>query len=50
MFEPGLDAIALKGFEATEALMPGVVKAGHLEELRRKVAEHQQRREQNPQL
>lgn len=41
MFEPGLDAIALRGFEATDALMPGVVKAEALAKLREKVKEHE---------
>jgi len=37
LFEPGLDAVALRGFEATEAIMPGIIKADVLEKLRNKV-------------
>lgn len=44
LFEPGLDAIALRGFETTEALMPGVIKAEALDSLRKKVEEHQRSR------
>jgi hypothetical protein len=45
LFEPGLDAIALRGFEATNTLMPGVVRAEALARLREKVREHESRRE-----
>tara|TARA_B100001250_G_scaffold388023_1_gene385941 strand:- start:752 stop:1552 length:801 start_codon:yes stop_codon:yes gene_type:complete len=37
LFEPGLDAISLRGLEATNRLMPGVVKEDALAALREKV-------------
>lgn len=37
LMAPGLDRVQLAGLEATEALMPGVVKAEAIEELRAKV-------------
>jgi hypothetical protein len=41
LLEPGLDAIALRGFEATDSIMPGIVKAEALEELRKKVRQNE---------
>jgi hypothetical protein len=38
--EPGIDRVRLLGYEATDKLMPGVVKAEGLVELRAKVAAH----------
>lgn len=42
MFQPGLDAIQLRGLEATDALMPGVVKKEALQALREKVQAHKE--------
>jgi len=36
--QPGIEMVRLKGFEATDKLMPGVVKTEALAELREKVA------------
>jgi hypothetical protein len=40
LFEPGSDAVALRGFEATDALFPGIVKIEALTRLREKVQEN----------
>jgi len=37
LLQPGIDRVRLKGYEATEKLMPGVVKTEALAELREKV-------------
>jgi hypothetical protein len=44
LFEPGLDVIALRGLEATDRLMPGVVKEDVLGALREKVQAHERSR------
>lgn len=47
--EPGIDTVELRGIEAIEALMPGVVRSETFEKVRKKVAQHQQRREKGQQ-